>query len=238
MLLQNQSCSICRLIGHAVQFEVYRANELVHSPSNNHTDRIFGTHTISDVILHMRYTAREGGSEFKRQASTDLQTAINEFVRTNEKGLTQGFSLRHDFPTEWSRFLTTSDDDGNHVQSFTFTKGQFPFLFQGKEITINKANVLGVPKADKNASNLPEVTANEKIELQNGLPIGLFVHKVTKDWSQSLKKDSNKFDWTLNGENESCGSLEDILIIFNYTVGGSGWFVLFHQPCQCIRRRT
>jgi len=44
--------------------------------------RQFDYDTISDIVLHLRYTAREGGEPLRNQAVTDLQDALNEFLRT------------------------------------------------------------------------------------------------------------------------------------------------------------
>ncbi|MDR3483153.1 MAG: insecticidal toxin protein [Burkholderiaceae bacterium] len=63
--------------------------------------RQFDFDTITDVILHVRYTAREGGDVLKAAAVKNLQTLIG-------KGQTVGsvrlFSIRHDFPTVWAKF--------------------------------------------------------------------------------------------------------------------------------------
>lgn len=57
--------------------------------------RQFDYDTISDVILHPRYTARQGGAELRRKAVEH----INEFVgEVNAAGLALLFSLKHDFP--------------------------------------------------------------------------------------------------------------------------------------------
>jgi hypothetical protein len=98
--------------------------------------KTFDYNTISDVVLHVRYTSREGGSGLRAQAESELQIALNEFIRVEGKrGLAQMFSLRHDFPTEWSRFINAPSGT---MQSLTaaITKDKFPFMFQGKEITI------------------------------------------------------------------------------------------------------
>jgi hypothetical protein len=108
----------------------------------------FDYNTISDVVLHLRYTAREGGGVLKVQAEQELQTALNEFIRIEgRRGLAQMFSLRHDFPTEWSGFLNAPS--GN-LQSLTaaITKERFPFLFQGKEITIKAIDLYAKVKPD------------------------------------------------------------------------------------------
>src|SRR6476661_7606961 len=59
----------------------------------------FDRSTISDVVVHLKYTAREGGKSLKDVALATLPT---DGVRL--------FSARHEFPTEWYRFLTTAAD--------------------------------------------------------------------------------------------------------------------------------
>jgi hypothetical protein len=67
--------------------------------------RQFDFSTIIDVVLHIRYTAREGGELLKAAAVQNLQTQINK-ART--VGSVRLFSLRHDFPSEWAKFQSTS----------------------------------------------------------------------------------------------------------------------------------
>jgi Tc toxin complex TcA C-terminal TcB-binding domain len=65
----------------------------------------FAFSTITDVVLHVRYTAREGGELLKAAAVQNLQTQIKK-ART--VGSVRLFSLRHDFPSEWAKFQSTS----------------------------------------------------------------------------------------------------------------------------------
>ena len=82
--------------------------------------------TISDVILHVRYTARQGVD------GTKVKTALADlFLQASQSNLALLFSLRHDFPTEWSAFV-------NGTGNFTATirKEYFPYITQGKTINI------------------------------------------------------------------------------------------------------
>jgi hypothetical protein len=63
--------------------------------------RQFGYDTIADVILHVRYSAREGGEPLKAAAVKNLQTLINN---AQTVGSVRLFSVRHEFPTEWAKF--------------------------------------------------------------------------------------------------------------------------------------
>jgi hypothetical protein len=66
----------------------------------------FDYSTISDVILHLKYTARDGGEGLRADAATSLETRINSMlVSLKDTGLTRLFSAKHEFPTEWFAFL-------------------------------------------------------------------------------------------------------------------------------------
>ncbi len=70
----------------------------------------FDYNTISDVILQLKYTAREGGDALKINASDNLVNNINKMlVSLKDTGLSQLFSLKHEFPTEWYAFLNQPD---------------------------------------------------------------------------------------------------------------------------------
>ena len=63
--------------------------------------RQFDFDTITDLILHVRYTAREGGELLKSAAVQNLQAKINKAQTVGSVCL---FSVRHDFPSAWAKF--------------------------------------------------------------------------------------------------------------------------------------
>lgn len=64
--------------------------------------------TISDVVLHVRYTAREGGSTFRAMSEAALVEMSNEMVLTAARtGWWAGLSLREQFPDEWWQLQST-----------------------------------------------------------------------------------------------------------------------------------
>ncbi|PSL45404.1 hypothetical protein CLV51_104106 [Chitinophaga niastensis] len=66
----------------------------------------FDTDSISDIILHIRYTAREAG-HLKQAAVDYVKTAILE----NTGNLLQLLSLNQDFSTDWYRFTAAANDN-------------------------------------------------------------------------------------------------------------------------------
>lgn len=109
----------------------------------------FDYDSISDVILHIRYTAREGGGALGQQAATELQAAVNGMVLAAGKaGLARLFSLRHDFPTKWGLFFGVAGETGNQAVTLEINKEKFPFLFQAYSITIDSITVFIKVKAE------------------------------------------------------------------------------------------
>ncbi len=104
--------------------------------------RSFDYATIADVILHVRYTARDGGDALGRQVTTELSSAVNQFAQSDGKqGLARIFSLRHEFPTEWQRFLNPVDTADGQALELRLTQDRFPFLFRGRTIGIAGADL-------------------------------------------------------------------------------------------------
>jgi hypothetical protein len=93
----------------------------------------FDYSTISDVILHVRYTARIGVEPGKViQGLNDLFAA--------RPGANFGlvFSLAHDFPVEWAAFQQGANDFGAAIR-----RDVFPYFTQGKAVTITSLQVFG-----------------------------------------------------------------------------------------------
>lgn len=85
----------------------------------------FDRNTISDVILHLRYTASEGGQ--------GLRTAALPAQSTGARLL----SLRHEFPTAWHRFLNAAPD-ADQLVLLSRMDERFPFRRPGVTITVNQ----------------------------------------------------------------------------------------------------
>jgi hypothetical protein len=86
--------------------------------------------TISDVIMHIRYTARQGVD------GTKVRAALAElFEQVSQSNLALLFSLRHDFPTEWSAFVNGA---ANPLFTAVIRKEYFPYFTQGRTITVTE----------------------------------------------------------------------------------------------------
>lgn len=92
--------------------------------------RQFDFDTITDVIIHVRYTAREGGAVLKAASVQNLQTLINKAQTVGSVCL---LSVRHDFPTQWAKFqaATIGGSTPTAELSITLIPELYPFWAQG-----------------------------------------------------------------------------------------------------------
>ena len=124
--------------------------------------RQFDYETISDVILHIRYTAREGGGLLRKGAVDHLGTATSGAVAA---GSTRLFSLRHDFPTEWAKFHAQVKVPNQHFElKLTLRPEHYPFWSQGR---LNKVDDITIFARAKSAE-LPTLDIFNKIDDQGG----------------------------------------------------------------------
>ena len=111
------------------------------SDDGNEVLRQFDYSTISDVILHLNYTARENGGLFKDKALIYIKDFIMNPDDLEDQPLMRMFSMKHEFPTEWHKFLYPATVGAEQVLSFTIGKERFPFFAQDRKIVVMKIEV-------------------------------------------------------------------------------------------------
>ena len=92
--------------------------------------RTFDYDTISDVVLHIRYTARDrpDGSAGTVEA---LKAGFNGLrAAQGTRGLQLLISLKHDFPAEWRALQ--SESEGPVSRPITIGLTLFPFFVRGQ----------------------------------------------------------------------------------------------------------
>jgi hypothetical protein len=109
-------------------------------PDNNY----FDMDTLSDVIVHLNYTSREGGERLRHAAK-----------EAAEKSLPGAgwclFDVSHDFPDAWELSRTNHDDKRHGDQrgdkrprhlNLKFSRDLFPFIPGHRELRIDKMALL------------------------------------------------------------------------------------------------
>ena len=128
------------------------------------TFRQFDYSTISDVVLHVRYTARQGGTELGSKAINEMQVILADATKS---GLALLFSLQHDFPTEWSTFAKAKDSS---AFSARLRKEHFPYLVQylvqSEKLKIDSIELYTVT-GDKRDKLVPAAVPDASINLDD-----------------------------------------------------------------------
>jgi hypothetical protein len=100
--------------------------------------RQFDYDTISDVIFHLQYTAREGGGMLKQAAENNLNSYLEN--TSGEEGMAGLFNLKSEFPNEWYRFQHPGN--GNRALSLTGLKDRLPFVTKSRRV--QRVEVTGI----------------------------------------------------------------------------------------------
>jgi hypothetical protein len=103
-------------------------------PENN----FFDMDSLSDVVMHLNYTSREGGVALRRAAREATE------CRLPGAGWAQ-FDLRHDFADAWQLFCHPHCGDEEHEGrelELAFHRSMFPYVPGGKELFIKSIGVL------------------------------------------------------------------------------------------------
>jgi hypothetical protein len=98
----------------------------------------FDLETISDIVLHVRYMARDGGQLLAQKAKEHWKKVVAD---AESAPLSRLFSLRHEFPTEWHRLRTAAEVNGDHVRTIALTRDRFPALFGRRELHVGRIDL-------------------------------------------------------------------------------------------------
>jgi hypothetical protein len=158
--------------------------------------KTFDYSTISDVILHLRYTARDGGQAMSDAAEASVASLLAD---ASTRRLRRFFSLRHEFPTEWNRFVNSQ---ASAMTTITVDLGmtRFPYFAQGRHILVREATPSGRSKS--------------------GTPPQLAIapgQTPPAPGSTSWTGQQDPGPWTV-GTTADPKSIEDVFLILKYTV--------------------
>ena len=117
--------------------------------------------TVGDVVLHLYYTALDGGSAF--------QTFVQDYYHQNPPtAVPKVFSAQNDFPAPapttanpyppapWQAFLATVAAPANQTLTLSISPSKFPPWTRGKTISVSSITVLAVSWAPGNFVVAPE----------------------------------------------------------------------------------
>lgn len=114
--------------------------------------RQFDYGTISDAIVHIKYSAREDAGPFKNAAIAHLREYFSQDGATPSRRM---LNLRQEFPSQWHRFLNPINPDptnppGGNIFELEMSPGLFPFRDEKKTLKVNSIWLLARCKDREN----------------------------------------------------------------------------------------
>lgn len=194
--------------------------------------RTFDYSTISDVILHVRYTAKDGGDLLKSAAMDHLKALLGKGLANNAM-LGSIFSLKHDFSTEWHRYFYPPA--GKLPLSIVITTGHLPLFVQqylmtnpAKKVKVSGILLNAVPKTG--AAYSAEVTLNgTAITKEDGKPYSFVMDNAVNYMAERvygagkellLGNGGLSFTMTKTGAANFLESdINDVYLVLNYVIG-------------------
>jgi hypothetical protein len=118
--------------------------QLPSNPSKDEPTQ-FDYETISDVIVHVRYTAREGGALLRQAAIDNLKTLISE---AKAVGSVRLFSIRNEFRTAWDKFKSQEPDTNErYALKIGLRAEHYPFWIQSSLKTVKGIDLIACSNA-------------------------------------------------------------------------------------------
>jgi hypothetical protein len=151
--------------------------------------RQFDYDTISDVIIHMKYTARDAGGLLKTAAEGNITTTLTDVP------LMRLFSLKQEFPNQLHQFLNPPAGETSHETTLTITKKHFPYFLKDECIKVTGVTLFLKPK-DNEIQKLAIITPS----------------------SGKIVNDTDEIDFTLSTPSISSETVEDMYLLVTYNI--------------------
>jgi hypothetical protein len=112
--------------------------------------RQFDYDTISDIVIELRYTAREGGEPLRTNAVRACQAAL---AAAAASGSVRLFSVRREFPNAWAAFMAADTSKGRAQIRVQPRTEHFPAWLTGTtrrrtSLEVERAILIAQPAAD------------------------------------------------------------------------------------------
>jgi hypothetical protein len=194
-------------------------------PSNNPDFgkplRQFDYGTISDAILHVKYTAREDAGPFKNGAIAHLRTYYSQAETTPSLRL---LNIRQEFPTQWHRFFNPIDQSNGNIIELGMSQNLFPYRDKGKTLKVNTIWLLarctqpGSYEAILTPKSAEAVTMQlAKVNQYGGLHFGQKdVSGLEGDWTLTDPQKVWELRMTGPNGNLKATEVEDLFLVLGY----------------------
>jgi hypothetical protein len=175
----------------------------------------FDYSTISDVVVHLRYTSRDGGGDLKQAASA----TVKNYPAVAAGGpIALLISLRHDFPSEWARLVAPGEaGEGDRSQAFTIARERFPAVLGARPLNVTLVDVFTSVSRGAPASPGLSAPGDPALDIGQAHDEGTFRHQRLTPRPAVQVAQNTDADWTLTVSEAMRPTLRDIVLVLTYT---------------------
>jgi len=170
--------------------------------------RQFDYETISDVILHLKYTASDGGNAFKTAAIANLKQVITDAAGSGIP-LSILFDVRHEYFDEWHQFINSTSDS---VQlQLPVSKDRLPFFAANHNVQADQITLFAKKKdpSDQNA-----ILFNTNLSMTFDSAVNLFKAIISNISAPITAEGDYIFLLTMN--KTEVAKLDEMFLVLNY----------------------
>jgi hypothetical protein len=182
--------------------------------------RTFDYSSISDVIFHVSYFAKDDGL-YRETIEQEIENSIADFAAAADKGLFRMFSMRYEFPEAFHRLINNNATP--QTVELELLRNHFPYMFSGKDLSLKGARVFlkSIKDQSVTTSGLSLKLNNFTISSWSDFPNDGSVDApyILKDGSVNMNGTPYKkwkIDAGANGLKKE--EIDDIFIVMRYAV--------------------
>jgi SAM-dependent methyltransferase len=173
--------------------------------------RQFDYDTISDVVVHVHYTAAVDGGDKLKKPATDSVLAYIKSVEdlSREEGLFAAFDLKHDFPSEWYKAMNPPAGETERVLMLNNLSDLLPIFTKGRKVLATDLYVFASAAPALSASTLM-LKGTDELTFTDGPPLETMKSYASKDNSLPMT------NWQLN-ISDTKTEIEKLWLLVRYT---------------------
>jgi hypothetical protein len=172
----------------------------------------FDLTTVSDVIIHLNFTAREGGDLLAKGASDHAAALLADDALTPDdgQGLFRVVDVRRELPDEWHR-LNHPGDEPQPLRIMDLAT-RLPFFTRSMDKTVHRIELAALVAGEAELSAVVSgVGADLTLHLAAAQRYPGLIHGISEDVDRPLADMSITFT-------PSAPQLEELFVIVGYTV--------------------
>lgn len=188
----------------------------------------FDLSTVSDVIIHLKYTAREGGEALKNVVVTEFNKKMNDMaLAENNKGLFRVYDIKKEFSTEWHKFLHPDSVDGEQQLVLENLQERLPYFTRNfKFKKVSKIEVVALAKESNKVFKVQvSPLGNTDADMLN-LAVGTQYRGLHNNAKDLTGNEVILNDWTIKIKENGAAdfkslapdAIQELFLVINYAI--------------------